>query len=129
MFLDLTTVYCVPLAVRKTLRTVLHACLQLPENPALPRWFQAEMTFQVSLSDTKRARQVDKMSIESLFEITCSCDSLLVQFEAATDFAAHTSILELMIVCIKHWEVCARAGSSAVGMFHAFSGMMPDKSK
>ena len=59
----LTCTDCVPLAVRKTLRTVLHACLQLPENPALPRWFQAEMTFQVSLSDTKRAhRQVDKLT-------------------------------------------------------------------
>jgi hypothetical protein len=46
----------VPLAVRKTLRTVLDACLQLPENPDLPRWFQAKMTFQVNLSDTKRAQ-------------------------------------------------------------------------
>ena len=47
----------VPLAVRKTLRTVLDACLQLPENPDLPRWFQAKMTFQVNLSDTKRAHR------------------------------------------------------------------------
>jgi hypothetical protein len=49
----------VPLAVRKTLRTVLDACLQLPENPDLPRWFQAKMTFQVNLSDTKRAHRQD----------------------------------------------------------------------
>ena len=52
-------VLTVPLAVRKTLRTVLDACLQLPENPDLPRWFQAKMTFRVNLSDTKRAHRQD----------------------------------------------------------------------
>ena len=81
----------VPLAVRKTLRTALDACLQLPENPDLPRWFQAKMTFQVNLSDTKRAQtfNIDR-SLLHRFKLKSFCKGqhcitrIIQQFQGPT---------------------------------------------